>query len=106
MSFEPQSERRKHPREKIEAPLRFYHATVEREFPARCIDVSGGGIGVAIPPTTPVKPGQNVRVLRASGKDVSSLFLADDTIEATVARVDRGGLTTSGQLVVGLAFKN
>ena len=105
MSFEPQSERRRHPREKLEVPLRFYHASAQREFPARCIDVSGGGMRVTIPVTTPLSTGQQVQVLRASGKDVQSLFLLDDKIDATVARIDRGGLTTTGQLVVGLKFQ-
>jgi hypothetical protein len=77
-------------------------------FPARCQDISRGGMLVFLPSTAPLKEGQAVtlevgQMLEDALPDPLPAF-AGQYIQATVARVDRRAILTTGHLVVGVRF--
>ena len=100
------SDRRRHARSKIAAPVKFYHASANKGYPARCIDVSPGGMGMVVSPVAPIKAGQHVQVIAPEAQSLAEQLPPGDKIDATVARVERGALPTGGQVVVGLKIDN
>ncbi len=94
------AERRKHLRTPVAAGLRFYHESAGREFGARSIDISAGGISLQVPLTTPVSAGQSIRL-----RDLpvhSAEFTGD--VQGTIVRVDRRQLTSAGKLAIAVKF--
>ncbi len=93
------TERRRHPRQASQASLTLHHAASQRDFPARCLDVSDGGLLAAVPLTMPVRVAQEVEV---SAFDPQAL--GEPARRAVVVRVERDRLLRQGQLAVALNF--
>ncbi|MFW6132658.1 MAG: PilZ domain-containing protein [Planctomycetota bacterium] len=98
------TERRRHPRHPLVAGVMFRHGPTRRQFPARCADISQGGLKMYVPASTPVQPGQPVRV-RVDGVYRPELSrLAHGAVAGTVVRVDRMAMMRTGHLAVGVRF--
>ena len=100
------TERRQHPRAASAAALTLQHGPSRREFPARCVDLSAGGVLAAVPATMPVRVGHEVQVCArgAAGGGDAPPVLAEGPQSAVVVRVDRGRLLADGTLAVALRF--
>ncbi len=98
------ADRRRHRRYPMGRSIHFHHGPTKRAFPGRCVDISQSGLMMYVPVSTPVKPGQPIRlsVTGPTPPDISAL--ADGTLEATIVRVERRGLLTMGKLAVGVEF--
>ncbi|MBS3733924.1 MAG: PilZ domain-containing protein [Phycisphaerae bacterium] len=97
-------ERRRHRRHPLATSVTFHHGPSHRQFPARCVDVSAGGVKLHVPAATPVRPGQPIR-LRVDGvyrPEFASL--ANQELPATIVRVDRIAMVRTGHLAVGVRF--
>ncbi len=94
------AERRKHMRAPVTAGLRFFHEPAGREFSARSVDISAGGISLEIPLTVPVSCGQSIRL---HNLPVRSAEFAGD-VQGTIVRVDRRELTLAGKVGIGVKF--
>jgi hypothetical protein len=57
-----------------------------------------------VPVSTPVKPGQPIRLSVTGPTPLDVSGLAESTLEATIVRVERRGLLTTGKLAVGVEF--
>lgn len=118
-------ERRQHPRHPLCVAVELCHSPTGREYPARSVDVSQGGVLMLIPPTAPIQPGHAVRLtLRYPDKaaeptadrdstsaphepdDTVRPFCRDIPLSAEVVRVDRQQLLASGQLAVAVRFSH
>lgn len=100
----PLRERRISPRYQLATGIRFLHDPSQRDFPARCVDISKSGLMMYVPVAAPVKPGQTVR-LTLGGIDTQQLAgLSGTPIEGTIVRVDRQALLADGHLAVGVRF--
>jgi c-di-GMP-binding flagellar brake protein YcgR len=96
----------------MSALVRLHHGPSDREYPARSVDASDGGMLMHAPAIAPLGLGQRVRVSLASasvpqamGKFESDLpQLAAGPVNATIVRVDRGKFLSTGQVVVGVKF--
>jgi c-di-GMP-binding flagellar brake protein YcgR len=104
MSANAPTERRKHPRYPLAAGVDFYHGPTRRSFPARCVDISQGGLLMLVPAGTPVQPGQSVRLGLGSARRPELAPLSRQSVDATVVRVDRQALLSAGHLAVGVRF--
>ena len=93
------TERRRHPRQASRASLTLRHAASRREYPARCVDVSDGGLLAAVPITMPVRIAHEVEV-----SSFESQALPQPMQRAVVVRVERERLLGQGQLAVALRF--
>jgi hypothetical protein len=104
------TERRQHNRIPRVVSIRLHHELTDREIPARTVDISDGGLLLSVPATAPVAPGQTVRV--RAGQDVLPRVPMRttpgeaDELEATVVRVDRNALLSTGQLQLGVSLEN
>lgn len=104
MTASPKAERRAHPRYPLATGVRFEHRTTGREMPARCVDISEGGMLMYVPATAPVQVGQPIRLdLRGSVRR-ELCHLADRPLEAKIVRVDREKLLSMGRVAVGVKF--
>ena len=106
MTAAPSVERRKHPRHPLATSVQFYHGGSSREFPGRCIDLSKGGMMMYAPATSPVRPGDSIRVTVGSVSRPEFASLGERPIDATIVRVDRKALLHLGHIAVGLRFLN
>jgi hypothetical protein len=97
-------ERRAHPRVPIAGSAEFFHGPTQRDFPARCVDISVGGMLMYVPAQTPVQPGHPVRVCVGGINRPEFAPLGQTPVDATVVRVDRQKLLREGQLAVGIRF--
>lgn len=104
MCAAPSVDRRQHRRHPMAVGVRFHHSQSQRDFPARCVDVSRGGMLMYVPAAAPLKPGHAVRL--TVGDDVREEFayLSEKPIDAAVVRVDREKLLQLGHLAVGVKF--
>jgi c-di-GMP-binding flagellar brake protein YcgR len=98
------ADRRRHRRYPLARTIDFHHGPTQREFPARCVDISESGMLMYVPVTTPVKPGQSIRLTVAGPAPPEVASLEDRPLEATIVRVERHGLLITGKLVVGVEF--
>jgi len=104
MSQGPSADRRKHVRYPLATTVQFFHYPTGREYPARSIDVSSGGILVYVPATAPVAPGQPIRLQLGVHNRPEFAGLTDRPVDATVVRVDRQRMLKAGHLPVGAQF--
>jgi len=84
--------------------VRVEHLASRRQFPARAVDASAGGMLMYVPAATPVKVGQAIR-LAINGvvpPDLAGLAGAD--LPAIIRRVDRHALLNIGHLAIGVEF--
>jgi c-di-GMP-binding flagellar brake protein YcgR len=100
----PAADRRQFPRRPLAIGVRFHHEPTGRDFPARCIDISAGGMLMYVPATTPVLPGQQIRIdlTGVTGPDTAALASPDTPAE--VVRVDRRKLIPLGRIAIGVKF--
>jgi hypothetical protein len=104
MSDMPKTERRAHERFAQAAAAQLHHDPSGRDFPGRCIDVSQGGLRMYIPAATPVRPGQLVQLTLSGVTEPALAGLGDKPLRATIVRVDRRDMPSTGQLAVGVKF--
>ena len=105
MGEQLQSDRRRHIRYPMATGVEFYHGPSRRKFPARSADVSRGGMLMFVPASTPVSPGQPIRVAVNRYTRAEFRELTREPVDATIVRVDRGGmLDGGGHLPVGVRF--
>ncbi|MCE5277961.1 MAG: PilZ domain-containing protein [Planctomycetaceae bacterium] len=96
-------ERRVHRRYPLAAGVSFVHAPSQRRFPARCVDISRGGLQVYVPAAAPLKAGQPIRLdLPKVEGDLEELD--QRCVDCTVIRIDRTTLLDKGYISVGLQF--
>jgi c-di-GMP-binding flagellar brake protein YcgR len=100
MSNATKSERRRYTRRSRVMNLRMHHLPSQRDFPARSLDASVGGMKMDIPATTPASVGQSVELLFAGPTGEGSARM----INATIVRVDRQTLLTRGKVTIGVEF--
>jgi len=97
-------ERRRHPRYPLATGMEFHHGPSRREVPARSVDISAGGIRMYVPPSAPVRPGQPVRMNMGAICRPEMIGMSRKSVNGTIVRVDRNGLTTTGCLSIGVRF--
>ena len=97
-------ERRQHRRYPLAAGMQFHHGPSRREIHARSMDISAGGMRMCVPATAPVSSGQPLRVYMGGTRCPELVGMGDKPISATIVRVDRSGLITTGQLTIGVRF--
>ncbi len=105
------ADRRLHKRYPLAAALRFHHQPSRRDYPARCVDASQGGLMMHAPARAPLKPGQVIRLTLSApagteeaGGPPGLAGLAERPIDATIIRIDRQTLLKEGCLGVGVQF--
>jgi c-di-GMP-binding flagellar brake protein YcgR len=84
--------------------VQLRHAPTAREFPARSVDISPGGMLMYVPAETPVAVGQAVKVVMPAPAG-GGLAESVETLDATIAHVDRDNLLLAGRLSVGVKFE-
>jgi len=104
METTPHQDRRSHPRYPLATSIQFFHGPTQRDFPARCVDISLGGMLMFVPAATPVQPGQPVRVAVGGLSRPEFAPIGQKPLDATIVRVDRQKLLDEGHLAVGLRF--
>ena len=97
-------ERRQYRRYPLATGLQFHHGPSRREIPARSVDISAGGMRMCVPATAPVSPGQPLRVNMGGTCRPELAGMGDKPVSATIVRVDRNGLITTGHLTIGVRF--
>ena len=105
MDATPKADRRRHQRYPLATSLQFYHGPSQRDFPGRCVDISKGGLLMYVPVVTPVQPGQAIQLAVGSVSRPEFAGLSETPLDATVVRVDRHAILSSGQLAVGVRFQ-
>ncbi len=104
MHVDSSADRRVYRRYPAPVSVRVEHVASKREFPARAVDVSRGGMLMYVPAATPVKVGQAVR-LTMKGVDRPELAgLSGQFLPAIIKRVDRHALIKIGHLAIGVEF--
>ena len=98
------TERREHARYPLSTGLHFYHEPTKRYVPARCENISQGGLKMFVPARTPVKAGDSLQVRVGATDRPEFAMLSDQPLDTSVVRVDRQALLTSGHLAVGVKF--
>ncbi len=98
------SDRRKHPRHPLATTVQLYHEPSRRQYPARSVDISDGGMLMYVPASVPVASGHSVRVTIGSHSRPELAELSDRPLDATVVRVDRRKVLHLGHLPVGIRF--
>ena len=104
MHADSSADRRVYRRYPAPISVRVEHVASKREFPARAVDVSRGGMLMYVPAATPVKVGQAIR-LTMKGVDQPELAgLSGQFLPAMIKRVDRHVLIKIGHLAIGVEF--
>ncbi|MCD4699669.1 MAG: PilZ domain-containing protein [Phycisphaerae bacterium] len=98
------TERRKHSRHPLSITVQFYHGPSQREYPARSVDVSNGGMLMYVPVGTPVSPGQPIHVTLGSHNRPEFAGLSEQPVDGTIVRVDRKKMLDIGHIPVGVRF--
>lgn len=104
MSVSSGADRRKHARCPLAMSVSFQHLPSHRDFPARCVDISRGGMMMYIPATAPVQAGHPIRLTL---KDMNLPELEDlsgKTVDAHIIHVNRKPLIPMGHLAMGVQF--
>ena len=97
-------ERRQHDRYPLTTGVQFYHEPSHRDLPARCSDISQGGMKMYVPAATPVRAGDSVRVVLGALDRPEFAGLGETPLGASIVRVDRRALLSDGHLAVGVRF--
>ncbi len=105
-SEEKSVDRRRHPRQPMATGVQFYHPTSDREFPARTIDISESGLLMYVPASTPVRPGEPIRLKVAGVNRPEFASISKHDLDAKVVRVNRNSLLSEGYLSVGVEFSD
>ena len=105
MNQEDNSERRQHPRFKLVTKVDFHHGPTDRDFPAKSVDISAGGMMMYLPATVPVHKGQSVNVTVGSS-DSPEFAGLDETIFGKITRVDREPLLATGNIAISVKFND
>jgi c-di-GMP-binding flagellar brake protein YcgR len=100
----PVKERRVSPRYQLAAGVQFFHGPSGRNLPARCVDISRGGLLMYVPAASPVQPGQTIRLTLGAISLPKLAGLSGAPIGGTIVRVDRRALLAEGCLAVGVRF--
>ena len=98
------AERRVHQRYPLAGGVSFVHCPTKRRFPARCVDISRGGVQMYVPAAAPLKCGQPIRLDLPKVEQDELEQLDRQSVNCTVTRVDRSTLIEKGYLSVGLQF--
>jgi c-di-GMP-binding flagellar brake protein YcgR len=111
MSSVPSTDRRHYKRLAMSTLVRLHHVPSDREYPARSVDVSDGGMLMYVPAIAPLALGHRIRICAGSsgngegpGRFEADLPLAAQPVNGTIVRVDRGKLASIGQILVGVKF--
>lgn len=104
MGSQMQADRRRHVRYPLATTVEFFHGPSRRAYPARSADVSAGGMMMFVPVGTPVAPGQPIRLTFGSHDRPEFGRLSERPMDATIVRVDRQRMLSSGHLPVGVRF--
>jgi len=104
MGNTPSAERRRHQRYPLATSIDFFHGPSRRDFPARCVDISEGGMLMYVPAKTPVQAGQPIRLNLQGVTRPDVGHMAEEPMDATVVRVDRQKLLSIGHVAVGVKF--
>ncbi len=99
------ADRRRSQRVPMAVAVQFFHGPTQREFPARSVDVSEGGMLMYVPAGAPVAAGQAVRVCVSAPTRPEFAGLAGKDITATIVHVDRQKMLVAGHLPVGIRFE-
>jgi hypothetical protein len=100
----PIKERRVSPRYATTAGVQLFHEPSKRDFPARCVNLSTGGLLMYVPAAVPVRTGQTVRLTLSQVGLPALAGLSAAPIEAKIVRVDRNALLAEGHLAVAVRF--
>lgn len=75
MNQPPPTERRCHRRLPLSASVEFRHGPTRRDYPARSVDLSAGGMLMYVPATVPIRVGHDVhlRIGRVDGDELTHL---------------------------------
>ena len=98
------TEKRVHPRYPLATNVEFFHGPSQRQFPARCSNISLGGLKMYVPVATPVRAGQPIRLAISGLRRPEFARLGTGPVHATIVRVDRQAMIDEGDLVVGVRF--
>jgi c-di-GMP-binding flagellar brake protein YcgR len=82
----------------------FRHLRSGHEFAGWCLDISDGGMKLAIPLTAPLLCGHCIEISLPASILAEQHLPSGDWISAEVVRVDRSKLVTNAQLTVGVRF--
>ena len=104
MDQQTPAERRNHSRHPLSITVQFYHGPTQREYPARSVDISSGGMLMYVPVGTPVSTGQPIRVTLGSHDRPEFSGLSERPVDATIVRVDRKKMMDVGHMPVGVRF--
>lgn len=104
MSQGGSSDRRVHPRYPLATSVEFYHGPSQRDFPARCANISVSGLKMYVPASTPVREGQPIRVSVGGVRRPEFSSLGAGPVQATIVRVDRRAMIQEGDMAVGVRF--
>ena len=105
MCASPTAERRQHVRYPLAMSVYFQHVPSGREFPARCVDISAGGLLLYVPAAVPVRAGHAVTLTLEGIKNPLFTDLSGRVLHAQVVGVDRRALTTMGHLAMRMKFE-
>ena len=97
------AERRRHPRLNCIAAVGLAHQASGREFRARCLDASVGGVLLRVPADAPLAAGQYVTVNFPAGSSTDLPFAAAPH-HGVIVRVDRSSLLAHGHNQAAVAF--
>ncbi|MFA6135068.1 MAG: PilZ domain-containing protein [Phycisphaerae bacterium] len=98
------ADRRKHPRYPLSTGVQFHHCASRHDFPARSVDISDTGVLMYVPMTAPVQAGQMVKLTMGAIKSPRFASMSETPVEGRIVRVERQGLLTAGNLMVGVEF--
>jgi len=84
--------------------VQFYHGPSRREYPARSVDISHGGMLMYVPASVPVSRGQPIRLTIGSTARPELAGLGDKPLDGTIVRVDRQKMLQLGHVPVGIRF--
>jgi hypothetical protein len=104
MSEAASTERRLHPRYPLVTSVEFFHGPSQRAFPARCANISLGGLKMYVPAATPVRPGQPIRLAIDGLNRPEFAPLGQGAVDGTIVRVDRQAMIHEGDLAIGVRF--
>jgi hypothetical protein len=99
-----EAERRKHPRYPLNTGLHFNHGPSHRRLPGRCENISESGLKMHVPATSPIKPGDSIQLSLGAHHRPEFAVLGDRPVDASVVRVNRHDMLTTGCLEVGVKF--
>jgi c-di-GMP-binding flagellar brake protein YcgR len=80
------------------------HVSSGRDFPSRCLDISDGGMKLAVPLTAPLLCGHRVEISLPASISAGRNLAGGEWTSAEIVRVDRGKLVTDAALAVGIRF--